>query len=61
MVIPIWIFLSGACSEEPSDLFRDWVKVNVIETGSGRQARHGAHLRKEKNSTTQAAVKELCM
>lgn len=43
--IPIWISLIGACSEEASDLLCDRVKVNVVETGSGRQTRHGAHLR----------------
>ena len=32
-------------SEEPSDLLCDRVKVDVVETRSGWQARHGAHLR----------------
>jgi len=40
------------CSEEPSDLLRDRVKVNVVETGSGWQAGHGAHLRETKDEGT---------
>lgn len=43
--IPVRIAFIEACSEEPSDLLCDRVQVNVIETGSGWQARHGAHLR----------------
>lgn len=35
----------GAWSEQPGDLLCDRVKVNVVETGSGWQTWHGAHLR----------------
>ena len=36
---------SAARSEQPGDLLCDRVKVNVVETGSGWQTWHGAHLR----------------
>lgn len=34
-----------ARSEESADLLGDRIQVDVVETGSGRQAGHGAHLR----------------
>lgn len=37
-------------SEESFYLLRHWIKVNVIETGSRRQAWHGAHLKEMYNS-----------
>lgn len=37
--------LHPARSEESADLLGDWVQVDVVETGSGRQTGHGAHLR----------------
>lgn len=43
--IPGRVSLTGACSEEPSDLLCDRVKVNVVETGPCWQAGHSAHLR----------------
>lgn len=35
---------AGAPLEEPADLLGGWVKVDVVETGSGGQTGHGAHL-----------------
>lgn len=34
-----------ARSEESADLLSDWIQVDVVETGSGGQTGHGAHLR----------------
>lgn len=36
---------TGARSEESADFLGDRIQVDVVETGSGRQAGHGAHLR----------------
>lgn len=35
----------SARSEESADLLGDWIQVDVVETGSGGQTGHGAHLR----------------
>lgn len=36
---------TGARSEESADLLGGWIQVDVVETGSGGQTGHGAHLR----------------
>lgn len=45
-----------ACSKEPGDLLGDRIEVDVVETGSGWQAGHGAHLGKQTHTSFHWAV-----
>lgn len=52
--------VNKAHSEESADLLSDWIQVDVVETGSGWQTGHGAHLRETPHKQFYLKKTNLC-